>query len=268
MSTTGQLQDRVALVTGGAWGIGRGISLAMAAAGARVAVVDQNPERGEATAAGIRGDGGEAIFLVADVSDKVSVKSAVDAAAGEWGGLDILVNNAGIPGVSNPVHELDAADWDRVIAVNLRGPFLCAKHAIPHLLKSSHAAIVNIASTFGMIGAHGTPAYAASKGGVISLTRQLAIDYTPLGIRVNAISPGYIDTDMADRRLNMAPDDAAAHLERRNAAAALQPIGRQAQPGEIGAVAAFLASDAASFMTGAIVPVDGGCTASFNIGRR
>ncbi len=154
------------------------------------------------------------------------------------------------------------------MAVNLRGPFLCAKHALPHLMSSGRGSIVNIASTFGMIGAPGCPAYAATKGGVIALSRQLAVEYGPHGVRVNAVSPGYIDTDMADRRTLMSPEAAAANLAAREAAAALQPAGRQAQPAEIGEVVTFLCSDGASFMTGAVVPVDGGCTASFNRGAR
>jgi NAD(P)-dependent dehydrogenase (short-subunit alcohol dehydrogenase family) len=127
---------------------------------------------------------------------------------------------------------------------------------------------VNIASTFGMVGAPLTPAYAAAKGGVIGLTRQLAVDLGPRGIRVNAVAPGYVDNDMADRRSRMTPAAAAANLAARQAAAALQPLGRQGDVAEIAAAVAFLASDDASFITGAIVPVDGGCTAFFNLGRR
>jgi NAD(P)-dependent dehydrogenase (short-subunit alcohol dehydrogenase family) len=180
----------------------------------------------------------------------------------------VLVNNAGVPGILAPADELAEEDWDRVLAVNLRGVFLCCKYALPHLDASGKGAIVNIASTFGMIGAPATPAYAASKGGVIALTRQLAVDYGPRGIRVNAISPGYVDTDMDQRRARMTPREAAANLAAREAAAALQPLGRQADASEIAAAVAFLASDDASFATGAIVPIDGGCTAHFNLGAR
>lgn len=262
------LDGRVAIVTGGGWGIGRAISLAMGAAGARVAVADVNVPRGEEAATLIRAAGGDAIFIPCDVADAEQVQAMVAQTVDHFGGLDVLVNNAGIPGEGAPAHEVDIASWDRVISVNLRGPFVCAKFAIPHLIKSGRGAIVNIASTFGMIGAHGAPAYGASKGGVITLTKQLAVDYGPHGLRVNAICPGYIDTDMDDRRTRMTAEAAAANLAAREAAAALQPLGRQGDPSEIAQVAVFLASDGASFMTGAIVPVDGGCTATFNLGRR
>lgn len=268
MGGEGRLGGRVAIVTGAASGIGRAIALAYGDAGARVMASDVDRERGEAAAAAIREAGGEARFVACDVSVPEQVEALVAAAVAEFGGLDVLVNNAGIPGGSLPAHETSIEDWDRVIAVNLRGPFLCAKYAIPHLIAGGRGVIVNIASTFGMIGAHGTAAYSASKGGVITLTKQLAVDYGPRGLRVNAISPGYVDTDMAGRRAAMAPAERSAALARREAAAGLQPLGRQADPGEIGAVAVFLASDDASFMTGAVVPVDGGCTATFNSGSR
>jgi NAD(P)-dependent dehydrogenase (short-subunit alcohol dehydrogenase family) len=263
-----ELTGRVAIVTGGAWGIGRAMSLAFAGVGARVVVADVKEERGVGTAAAVREAGEEAIFVRCDVSSEDEVAALVARTVETFGVVDALVNNAGIPGTNHLAHELPLEVWERVIAVNLRGPFLCAKHALPHLIASGRGAIVNIASTFGMIGAHGSPVYAASKGGVIALTRQLAVDYGPHGVRVNAISPGYTDTDMDDRRTRMTPEAAVANLAAREAAAALQPLGRQADPAEVARVAVFLASDAASFMTGAIVPVDGGCTASFNSGTR
>jgi NAD(P)-dependent dehydrogenase (short-subunit alcohol dehydrogenase family) len=167
------------------------------------------------------------------------VRAMVDATLAATGRIDVLVNNAGIPGTLVPIDQLAEADWERALAVNLGGVFRCTKYAIPALETSGAGAIVNIASTFGMVGAPLTPAYAAAKGGIIALTRQLAVDLGPRGIRVNAVAPGYVDNDMAARRARMPPD-----------------------------AAAFLASDDASFITGAIVPVDGGCTAFFNLGRR
>ncbi len=263
-----RLEGRVAIVTGAATGIGRAVARRLGGEGARVAVVDRRHEAGESTARALREGGGEARFVACDVADAAQVRAMVESVVAAWGRIDVLVNNAGIPGAAVPADELNAEDWDRVIAVNLSGVFLCAKHAIPHLRANGRGAIVNVASTFGLVGAHASPAYCASKGGVIALTRQLAVDYGPHGIRVNAVCPGYVDNDMDERRARMAPAAAARHLAARQAAAALQPLGRQADVGEIAAAVAFLASDDAAFMTGAIVPVDGGCTAHFNLGSR
>ena len=263
--TQTRLNERVSIVTGSAGGIGRAIALAMAEAGARVVVSDVRADQGEATVTAIEAAGGEAIFVACDVSNADQVSQLVTASLEHFGRLDMLVNNAGISGGSSLVHELELETWDRVMAVNLRGPFLCAKHAIPHLI-SSGGTIINIASTYGLIGAPLAPAYCASKAGVINLTRQLAVDYGPHKIRVNAICPGYVDTDMGGFRANLPPEQSAAANARREANAALQPIGRQAQALEIARVAVFLASDESSFMTGSILTVDGGCTATFNHG--
>lgn len=265
MNESAVLSGRVALVTGAGRGIGRAIALAMGAAGARVAVGDLDEGAGS-TAAEITAAGGEAAAFSCDVSDAVQVEAFVDGAVGRFGRLDVLVNNAGIGGDSVRAHEVAVEDWDRTIAVNLRGPFLCAKYAIPHLLAVEGAAIVNIASTYGIVGAPLATAYCASKGGVVNLTRQLAVDYGHDGLRVNAILPGYIDTDMGGRRAGLPPAESAAAHERREINAARQPIGRQAQADEVARVAVFLASSGSSFMTGSIVTVDGGCTATFNHG--
>jgi NAD(P)-dependent dehydrogenase (short-subunit alcohol dehydrogenase family) len=262
-----RLNGRVSIVTGSAGGIGRAIALALAEAGARVIVSDVRSAEGEATVRAIQVAGGEAIFVACDVSNSDQVSHLVTASLEHFGRLDVLVNNAGISGGSSLAHELELETWDRVMAVNLRGPFLCAKHAIPHLISSGGGVILNIASTYGLIGAPLAPAYCASKAGVVNLTRQLAVDYGP-HIRVNAICPGYVDTDMGGFRASLPPEQSAAANARREANAALQPIGRQAQALEIARVAVFLASEESSFMTGSIVSVDGGCTATFNHGGR
>lgn len=268
MNETDRLSNRASIVTGAAGGIGRAIALAMGAAGARVVVSDVQPEGGEATASAIRAAGGEAIFKACDVSEAEEVSALIASTLEQFGRLDILVNNAGISGGAHFAHELSLETWDRVIAVNLRGPFLCAKYAIPHLIAGGGGAIVNIASTYGLIGAPLASAYCASKGGVVNLTRQLAVDYGLNKIRVNAICPGYVDTDMGGHRASLPPEQSAAANARREANAALQPLGRQAQAEEIARVAVFLASEESSFMTGSIVTVDGGCTATFNHGSR
>ena len=260
------LNDSVVLLTGGATGIGRAIALDMAAAGATVAIGDTNVDGGQRTAGEILAAGGRASFRPCDVADADQVAALVNGAVADFGRLDVLVNDAGISGGSARLHEPDIDAWDRTIAVNLRGIFLCARAAIPHLLRRPKSAKVNIASTYGIIGAPLAPSYCASKGGIVNLTRQLAVDYSPDGLRVNAICPGYIDTDMGGRRGSLPPAERAAAEARREASAALQPIGRQAQAREVARVATFLASDDASFMTGSIVTVDGGCTATFRHG--
>lgn len=233
---------------------------------ANMIVSDVLEDDGDATAQAIRDAGGSAAFVAADVARVEDSSHLIAANLETFGGLDILVNNAGIGGGQARLHELEPDEFDRVIDVNLRGTFLCTKYAIGHSLTIGGGRIVNIASTYGLIGAPKAPAYCASKGGIINLTRQPAVDYGPDGIRVNAICTGYIDTGLGRRRGRLTPDEIEAATAVRETAAALQPLGRQDQPAEVAAVALFLASDASSFMTGSIVPVDGGCTTTFNYG--
>lgn len=256
-------ESRVALVTGASGGIGRATARALAAAGAQVVVADLETEAGEVTARTIRTEGGTAHFIACDVSDPDQVRALLEQTIATCGQLDVLINNAGISGGARRLHELEVDDWDRVMAVNLRGLFLCAKYALPYLM-NRRGTMVNVASTYGLIGAPQSPAYCASKGGVVNLTRQLAVDYGPSGVRVNAVCPGYVDTDMGGRRGRLAPEQAAAALERRESNAARQPLGRQAHVDEVARVVVFLASEASSFMTGSILTVDGGCTSTFN----
>ncbi|MFZ0214380.1 MAG: SDR family NAD(P)-dependent oxidoreductase [Candidatus Dormiibacterota bacterium] len=262
------LDGRTAVVTGSGNGIGRAIALALAGAGAKVVVSDVIVRDGERTIGEISDAGGTATFFEANVADAQQTSRLIGAAVERFGGLDILVNNAGTSGGQHRLHELEPEAFDRVIGVNLRGTFLCSKFALLHFLARGSGCIVNIASTYGMIGAPGAPAYCASKAGIINLTRQMAIDYGHDGIRVNAICPGYVDTKLGRRGPTLSPEAFAEATAIREKAAAMQPLGRQAQPAEIAEVARFLASDAASFMTGAIVPVDGGCTTTFNYGER
>ncbi len=255
------LDGRVAVITGAAGGIGAATALAVAAAGARVVVADVKD--GTETVEAITAADGEAAQIRCDVADPEQVEAMVAFAVDRFGAVDILVNDAGISGGSGPAHETEVAAWLRTIAVNLTGTFLCVRAAMPHLIASGRGRVVNVASTYGLIGAPLAPAYCASKGGIVNLTRQLAVDYSPHGVRVNAICPGYIDTDMGGHRESLGPEGRAQANARRDAAAALQPIGRQAHADEVARVAVFLAGDDSSFMTGSIVTVDGGCTSTF-----
>ena len=260
------LAGRVMIVTGAAGGIGRATALLAGAAGAHVVVSDVQQDGGEATSEELRAAGTQSLFVPCDVSDPADAEALIGAAMARFGRIDVLVNNAGVAGGGQKAHDLEVDAWDRVIAVNLRGPFLCAKYALPHLIATGRGAIVNVASTYGLIGAPLSAAYCASKGGLVNLTRQLAVDYGPHQVRVNAVCPGYIDTDMGGHRARLEPDQRAAAQARREQNAALQPLGRQAQPDEVARVIVFLASDSASFMTGSVVTVDGGCTSTFNYG--
>lgn len=261
------LAGKVALVTGAGNGIGRAIARRVAELGARVVVCDVLPEDGERAVAAITSAGGTAAFVRADVSDAAQAERLVSTTVATFGRLDVLFNNAGIGGAAARLHELAVEDFDAVVNVNLRGTFLCCKYALPHFLAQRGGCIVNTASTYGMIAAPRAAAYCASKAAIINLTRQLAVDYGPDGVRVNAICPGYVDTHLGRRGTRLSPDEFAAATAIREKAAAMQPLGRQARPEEVAAVAAFLATDAASFMTGSVVPIDGGCTTTFNYGE-
>lgn len=261
----GVLSGKVAVVTGGASGIGRAIARRYGREGAEVFVADQNAAGGEETAASIRQADGRATFIQCDVGDAEQVRALIDGAAEQAGRLDIVVNVAGIGG-GGKAENCSVEDFQRVVDVNLCGPFYAAKFAIPHLRRVGGGSIINISSVYGLIAAPNVPSYCASKGGLIMLTKQLAVDYSHEKIRVNCICPGYVDTDMGGRRARMVPEDAARALANREAKAAMQPIGRQAQPEEMAGAAVFLASDDASFAVGSIMVVDGGESILHNIG--
>ena len=261
-----RIDGKTAVVTGSGNGTGRAMVLAFASAGANVTVSDVLQSDGERTVREITESGGSAYFVNADVAEAEQAENLIAATVERFGGIDILANNAGIGGGQMRLHEIDPADFDRVINVNLRGTFLCSKYAIPHFLDQRDGRIVNTASTYGLIGAPNAAAYCASKAGIINLTRQMAVDYGPDGIRVNAVCPGYIDTGLGRRGPRLGAEEFRAATEIREKAAGKQPLRRQGQPSEVGEVALFLASDASSFMTGSIVTVDGGCVTTFNYG--
>ena len=256
----GRLSGRVALVTGAASGIGRWTAEVFAAAGARVMLADVAEEAGSAAASSIRASGGEATFVRADVTQADDVESMVAAALEAFGSLDILVNSAGVLlSEDASVTATDDATWDRTMAINLRGVFRCCRAAIPAMLRSRGGSIVNVASFVAMMGA-ATPqiAYTASKGGVLAMTREIAVEFARSGIRANAICPGPIETPLLDGFLP--PEERERRFEH-------IPMGRFGQPEEVAKVALFLASDDASYVTGAAILVDGGITAAYTTPR-
>jgi NAD(P)-dependent dehydrogenase (short-subunit alcohol dehydrogenase family) len=245
---------RTVLVTGGAAGIGAGIALRFAEAGTAVAVLDIDGAAVRSMANRLSREA-RTIALEADVADEKQVKAAVEQAVHELGPLDVLVNNAGIE-VSGSVSDLTSADWDRQIAVNLRGVFLMSKYAILNM-KYRGGAIVNISSVHAFVSWAGCAAYDATKAGLIGLTRAMALDYGPAGIRVNAICPGYIDTPLMDRWMESLPN----REETMHRVLAYHPLGRIGTSRDVAEAAFFLASDAASFISGTTLVVDGGMTA-------
>lgn len=251
--------EKVVIVTGGAKGIGRAIARAFAQAGAHVVVADVDAPAGEALAAESAQLPGEIVFCAADVSTNAGAERTVAEAVEQWGGLDILCNNVGIQPKAAyvPAHELPEELWDRILNVNLKSAFLMTRAAIPHMQRRGGGVIVNTASVQGLQSAKGVSAYAASKGGLLSLTRQLALEYAEDNIRVLAVNPGTIDTTLPLEAFEGAEPPA----ELRQQWAAAHPLGRIGRPEEIANVVLFLASDGASFMTGEYVCVDGGMMA-------
>lgn len=252
-----RLEGRIAVVTGSASGLGRAIALRLAQDGATVVVSDVRRaprEGGDPTEVVIERDGGHAVRIDADVSQWADVDQLIGATVGQFGRIDVMVNNAGIAGAaSKPLLETTEADWDAIMAVNLRGVFLCCKRAIRQMLDQSplgevRGRVINISSQHGMVGPPGHVAYAASKGGVVNLTRQLAVDYGRHGILVNAVAPGKIMTGSPEQ----GDPDAIAYSRART------PFWRLGRPADVAGAAAFLASDDALYVSGANLLVDGG----------
>lgn len=248
------LDNKVALVTGGSSGIGRAAALAFAREGAEVVVSDVNVVGGHETVEQIEAAGGEAIFFEANVASATEVEALIKATVRAYGRLDCAFNNAGVGGTLESLIEKTEAEWDTVIAVNLKGVWLCLKYEIPVMLAQGGGAIVNMASVAGLNGFPNGGIYAASKHGVIGLTKSAALEYARQGIRVNAVCPGYTDTPMV-----RAMTEAVPQMERVTANAS--PMRRLGDPAEIAQAVVWLCSDKASFVTGHALPVDGGFVA-------
>lgn len=254
----GRVEGKVAVITGGALGIGRSCCLLLAREGAKVAVTDINDGEGQAVVDEIRRSGGTAKYWRLDASSEESVRGVFAEVVAEFGSLDVLVNNAGIAGVNKPTHEISRQEWDRVISVNVSGVFYCTKHAIPLMKKAGGGSIINMSSIYGIIGAADLPPYHASKGAVRLMTKNDALLYAGDNIRVNSVHPGFIWTPLVADLAKDSPDGAEAfrrHLD------SLHPIGHVGEPDDIGHGVVYLASDESKFVTGSELVIDGGYTA-------
>lgn len=251
-----KLDQRVAVITGAGSGIGQAMAVLFAREGARIVAADVNEAAVEETAARIAGAGGACDALAVDVTDAEQVRGMIEHADAIYGRLDVLCNNAGIGSTTNVV-DCEPDEWDRVMTVNVKSVYLGCKYAIPRMLARGGGVIVNTASVAGMVGIVNRASYSASKGAVIALTRQVAIDYVEHGIRVNCLCPGTVDSPWVGRLLEQADDPTAA----RQALVSRQPMGRLGTPEEIALAALYLASDDAAFVTGTGLVIDGGLTA-------
>jgi len=249
-----KFENKVVLVTGGASGIGRATAVAFATEGADVVVTDIQIAAGEETVRMFGDTKGSGMFVACDISKSSEVAGVVDCCVENYGRLDYAINNAGILGNMALTADCTEDNWDKITNVNLKGTWLCMKHELVQMMKQGKGVIVNIASNAGMRGVPELPAYSASKGGVVVLTRTAALEYASSGIRINAINPGLIETEMVKKQIKANPEAVDVFI-------AEEPIGRMGQPEEIAAAAVWLCSDSASFVTGHLMNVDGGLLA-------
>ncbi len=252
----GRLDAKIAVITGAADGIGHAIAAAMAREGAHVVMGDIDDAKGEAAAAALRAEGCRADYRHCDVAEEADIAGLIGFAVNELGRIDVLVNNAAIAIGGMPVHEMTDEQWHRLIAVNLTSVFRGCKQALPAMIRQKSGSIINMASAQGHIGLDGWTAYAGAKGAVMAMTRQMAVEFGPVNVRVNSISPGTIATPMNEKVIA----DLGEHVAR--AWVKMHPIGRIGRPEEVAEAAVYLASDAAGFTTGIDLRVDGGLTAA------
>ncbi|HEY4214971.1 MAG TPA: glucose 1-dehydrogenase [Steroidobacteraceae bacterium] len=250
---TRRFEGKTVLITGAGSGIGRATAIAFGSEGANVVACDVNDAGGEATVATLRQRGASAEYVHVDVSSAADCAAMVERALSRFGRLDVAFNNAGINLEVAPIAEVDEAQWQRIVGINLTGVFLCMRAEIPAMKRTGGGAIINTASVGGLIGTAGVTAYCATKHGVVGLTKSAALDYIKDGIRINAICPGGTRTAMLEEWFK--------HPEVERAALAGTPIGRMADPAEIARAVMFLASDESSFMVGHSLVADGGLTA-------
>lgn len=248
------LEGKVVLITGGNSGIGRATAVLFVKDGAKVVVAGRRTKEGSETIEALKREGGDALFVRADVTIEEDVKSLLASVIEKYGRLDVAFNNAGTEGIIGPLTEALVSTYESVMDANVKGVFLSMKYQIPGMLKNGGGSIINVSSIAGLIGMAGASLYVASKHAVLGLTRAAALEYAKQGIRVNAVSPGSVQTDMLDRFTGQNP-------EVKNYLAGLHPMGRIAAPEEIAAAVLWLASPASSFVTGQSLTVDGGFTA-------
>lgn len=248
-------EGKVAIVTGGSFGIGRATAVAFARQGANVVVADLIEDNENETVKLIESTGSKTLFVKCDVSNSNEVSNLVEKTIARFGKIDFAFNNAGIEGLSAITHECTEANWDNTININLKGIWLCMKNEIPAMLKNNKGIIINCASVAGLVGFPGSPAYVASKHAVVGLTKTAALEYAKQGIRVNAVCPGVIHTAMIDR---LTGKDKEVEKQFTN----MEPVGRMGNPEEVAEAVIWLCSDAASFITGVALPVDGGFTSA------
>ena len=249
-----RLEGKVAIVTGAGTGIGRACALAMAQEGARLVLVGRRKEKIQDLAKEI---GSSAIAIAADVSKKADIERLVNRTVEEFGGINVLLNNAGVLHVGN-VEQITEEQWDQTFNINVRGLWLLSRAVLPHLRKAGGGSIINVASVLGINGARNRASYAPSKGAVVLLTKCMAIDHGADNIRVNAICPSFVETDLTAAVLSQVADPQAVRRER----IAIHPLGRLGKPEDIAGLAVYLASDESSWVTGAVFPVDGGYLAT------